>query len=131
MPRRPRPATRGRRGARAYAVPTVALALSTSLVLAVAGCGQPTRSPDDSVAPTVSVAMQPTITPVTPSDDAPDAAATTGPRCSNETIGNWEYLGGTVDPSSIKWLIAMRVGDGERIHGRPGTFAFVPRVAPG
>ena len=78
MPRRPRPAPRGRRGARAYAVPTVALALSTSLVLAVAGCGQPTPSPDDAVAPTVSVPLQPTIMPVTPSDDAPDPAATTG-----------------------------------------------------
>ena len=30
------------------------------------------------------------------------------------------YLGGTVDPSSVKWLIALRVGDGERIHGYLG-----------
>ncbi|HTS83109.1 MAG TPA: radical SAM protein [Myxococcaceae bacterium] len=30
------------------------------------------------------------------------------------------YLAGTVDPNSFKWLIAMRVGDGERIHGYLG-----------
>ena len=30
------------------------------------------------------------------------------------------YLGGTVDPTSFKWLIALRVGDGERIHGYLG-----------
>ncbi len=30
------------------------------------------------------------------------------------------YLGGTVDASSLKWLIALRVGDGKRIHGYLG-----------
>ncbi len=30
------------------------------------------------------------------------------------------YLAGTVDPTSFKWLIALRVGDGERIHGYLG-----------
>jgi len=30
------------------------------------------------------------------------------------------YLSGTVDPASFKWLIALRVGDGERIHGYLG-----------
>jgi hypothetical protein len=30
------------------------------------------------------------------------------------------YLGGTVDPTSVKWLVALRVGDGERIHGYLG-----------
>ena len=30
------------------------------------------------------------------------------------------YLGGTVDPASLKWLIAMRVGDGKCIHGYLG-----------
>ena len=30
------------------------------------------------------------------------------------------FLAGTVDPTSFKWLIAMRVGDGERIHGYLG-----------
>lgn len=74
-----RPAVRRRRGApRAYAVPTVALALPAALVLAIAGCGQPAPS-DDSVAPTVSVPVQPTITAETPSDDVPDPAGTTAP----------------------------------------------------
>ena len=56
----PRRAASGHPGApRAYAVPTVALAVCASLVLALAGCGQPTPS-DDTVAPTVSVPVQPT-----------------------------------------------------------------------
>jgi hypothetical protein len=59
-------------------VTTAALALSASLVLTVAGCGQPTPS-GDSVAQTVSVPVQPTITADTPSDDVPDPADTTAP----------------------------------------------------
>ena len=30
------------------------------------------------------------------------------------------YLGGTVDPESLKWTIGARMGDGERIHGYVG-----------
>ena len=75
----PRRAVSGHPGApRAYAVPTVALAVCASLVLALAGCGQPTPSAD-TVAPTVSVPVQPTITADTPSDDVPDPADTTAP----------------------------------------------------
>lgn len=59
-------------------MPTVALAVPVALVLALAGCGQPTPS-DDAVAPTVSVPVQPTITADTPSDDVPDPADTTAP----------------------------------------------------
>lgn len=69
MPGRPRP--------RAYAVTSLALGGAAALVLALAACGQPTpQSPDDSVAPTVSVPVQPTITRDTPDDDLPDATPT-------------------------------------------------------
>ncbi|HSP19241.1 MAG TPA: radical SAM protein [Myxococcaceae bacterium] len=30
------------------------------------------------------------------------------------------YLAGTVDPASVKWLLGVRVGDGEKIHGYLG-----------
>jgi hypothetical protein len=30
------------------------------------------------------------------------------------------YLGGTVDPNSLKWTIAARMGDGERVYGWVG-----------
>ena len=109
MPRRPRPATRGRRGARAYAVPTVALALSASLVLAVAGCGQPTRSPDDAVAPTVSVAMQPTITPG-PSDgslfDAASSLTSTSCRATGES---WSFTGTLTNADSQEHTFTVAV----------------------
>ncbi|WP_374970775.1 hypothetical protein [Terrabacter sp. BE26] len=87
MPGRPRPATRtsrtrgttGGTGApRAYAVPPLALGVSAALVLALAACGQPApQSPDDSVAPTVSVPVQPTLTRDTPDDDVPNPADST------------------------------------------------------
>jgi hypothetical protein len=82
MPGRPRPATSASRAGsgapRAYAVPSVALGACAALVLALSACGQPTpQSSDDSVAPTVSVPVQPTITLDTPDDDVPDPADST------------------------------------------------------
>lgn len=69
MPGRPRP--------RAYAVTSLALGSGAALVLALAACGQPTpQSPDDSVDPTVSVAVQPTITRDTPDAELPAATPT-------------------------------------------------------
>lgn len=74
MPGRPRraPAVSRVPRPRALAVPALALGL---VVTSLAGCGQPSPAPsDDSVAPTVSVPVQPTITAETPTDDAADPA---------------------------------------------------------
>ncbi len=104
MPGRPRRATRTHRTPRAYAVPAVALGLSASLVLALAGCGQPApSSPDDSVAPTVSVAVQPTITAETPSDDVPDPVDTTDPGDGGLFDAASSLTGATCAPSGESW----------------------------
>ena len=104
MPGRPRRATRTHRTPRAYAVPAVALGLSASLVLAIAGCGQPApSSPDDSVAPTVSVAVQPTITAETPSDDVPDPVDTTDPGDGGLFDAASSLTGATCAPSGESW----------------------------
>lgn len=104
MPGRPRTATRVIRTPRAYAVPTVALGLSTSLVLALAGCGQPApSSPDDSVAPTVSVPVQPTITAETPSDDVPDPVDTTDPGDGGLFDAASSLTGATCAPTGESW----------------------------
>jgi hypothetical protein len=104
MPGRPRRATRTHRTPRAYAVPAVALGLSASLVLALAGCGQPApSSPDDSVAPTVSVAVQPTITAETPSDDVPDPVDTTEPVDGGLFDAASSLTGATCAPSGESW----------------------------
>ena len=104
MPGRPRRATRTHRTPRAYAVPAVALGLSASLVLAIAGCGQPApSSPDDSVAPTVSVAVQPTITAETPSDDVPEPFDTTDPGDGGLFDAASSLTGATCAPSGESW----------------------------
>jgi hypothetical protein len=55
----------------------VRAACAAAALLAAVGlgaCGQPTRA-DTGIAPTVSVAVQPTIVPVTPTLDPPDTTA--------------------------------------------------------
>src|SRR6476469_8621621 len=104
MPGRPRTATRVIRTPRAHAVPTLALGLSTSLVLALAGCGQPApSSPDDSVAPTVSVSVQPTITPETPSDDVPDPSDTAAPSDGGLFDAASSLTDATCEPKGQSW----------------------------
>ncbi|KRB47411.1 hypothetical protein ASG96_20000 [Terrabacter sp. Soil810] len=104
MPGRPRPATRVIRTPRAYAVPTVALGLSASLVLALAACGQPApSSPDDSVAPTVSVPVQPTITAETPSDDVADPSDTAAPSDGGLFDAASSLTDATCEPTGESW----------------------------
>jgi hypothetical protein len=111
MPGRPRPASRTsritglRRGAeQAYAVPSVALGVSVTLVLALAGCGQPApRTDDDSVAPTVSVPVQPTITLDTPTDAAPDPADTTDASGGGLFDASASLTGTTCEPAGESW----------------------------
>jgi hypothetical protein len=80
-------------------------AAALGLVTALAGCGQPASSttgdPADSVAPTVSVPLQPTITPVTPSDDVadnPSAAVTDDPYDASSSL-----TAGTCAPQGDQW----------------------------
>jgi hypothetical protein len=107
MPGRPRPATSASRAGsgspRAYAVPPVVLGVSASLVLALSACGQPTpQSPDDSVAPTVSVPVQPTITRDTP-DDLPAPTDTTAASGGGLFDASSSLSGTTCAPSGDSW----------------------------
>jgi hypothetical protein len=127
-------------------VPTAALGLSAALVLALAGCGQPTPStPDDSVAPTVSVPLQPTITPETPSDDVPDPADTTAPsdgslfdaassltatRCT-ATGGSWSFTGTLTNSDTEKHtftvaVFLVRTSDGSDVAGKEVDIDLAP-----
>lgn len=60
-------------------MPSLALGGSVALVLALSACGQPApaQSPDDTMLPTVSVPVQPTITLDTPGADVPDPTDST------------------------------------------------------
>lgn len=70
-----------RRPAGWHGVPLAALSVSTALVTVLGGCGQPSSAQtDDGVAPTVSVAVQPTLRPDTSTPDPvnPSAASAGG-----------------------------------------------------
>ncbi|WP_343990647.1 hypothetical protein [Terrabacter terrae] len=113
MPGRPRPATRaswtrgttGGPGApRAYAVPSLALGASMALVLGLAACGQPTpQSPDDSVAPTVSVPVQPTLTRDTPDDDVPNPTDSTAASDGGLFDASSSLSAATCVPTGDSW----------------------------
>ena len=129
---------RGDATPRAYAVPTVALGMSAALVLALAGCGQPTRSEtEDAVAPTVSVPVQPTITPETPTEDLPDPADTTAPSdgglfdaassltstTCTATDGSWSFTGTLTNSASEPHTFTVAVflvktSDGSDVAGK-------------
>ena len=69
---RPTAYPRRRTAVRCWARAPLAYAAALGLVVALAGCGQPAPSaPGEGPGATVSVAVQPTIEPVTPSDDVP------------------------------------------------------------
>jgi hypothetical protein len=78
-----------------YAAGLVALA-------ALAGCGQPApTSPDDGSVPTVSVPVQPTIEPATPSDElsaAPSAAVDDDPYDASSSL-----IASTCEPAGDVW----------------------------
>jgi hypothetical protein len=132
MPGRTRRAHRTAR-LRAYAVPALALGLALT---SLAACGQPTpASFDDSVAPTVSVAVQPTITAETPTDDAadPSQAPTDGglfdassslSEASCEPTGDsWSFTGTLTnsDTEEHTFTVAafiLKLSDGSDVAGK-------------
>ncbi|GAB3078808.1 hypothetical protein GCM10027053_48910 [Intrasporangium mesophilum] len=92
-----------RRGTpRRWAPATLAYAAGLGLVVTLAGCGQPAPSgPGGGLEPTVSVPVQPTIAPVTPSDDAPSdpsAAVDEDPYDASSSLTS-----GTCQPSGDVW----------------------------
>ena len=123
-----RPARRARRS------PAVVL----GLVALLGACGQPTpSSPDDSIAPTVSVPVQPTITAETPSDDAIDPSETTAPSdgglfdaassltdvtCA-PTGGSWSFSGTLTNSDSDEHtftvgVFIVKLSDGSDVAGK-------------
>ena len=131
--RRAQRVPRSRPRSLAYAVPILALGL---VLTSLAGCGQPApASPDDSVVPTVSVPVQPTITAVTPSDDAADPsqaptdgglvdAASSLSKASCEPTGDsWSFTGTLTnsDTEEHTFTVAafiMKLSDGSDVAGK-------------
>lgn len=103
----------------------VAVGLASALVLGA--CGQPTPS-DDGVGPTVSVEVQPTIAPETPTVDAPD---TTAPVAGGLFDAATSLVASTCEPTGDVWNFAGTVQNADTV---PHTFTvavFVVRTSDG
>ena len=126
---------------RAYAVQALTLTLA---VTTLAGCGQPTpATPDDSVAPTVSVAVQPTITAETPTDDAADpsqaptdgglfdAASSLSEASCEPTGDSWSFTGTLTnsDTEEHTFTVAafiVKVSDGSDVASKEIQVELAP-----
>ncbi|GAA5019767.1 hypothetical protein GCM10023258_07670 [Terrabacter aeriphilus] len=114
-----------------------------ALVAALGACGQPQPSPDDGVAPTVSVPVQPTITAVTPSDDVIDpsvepsdgelfdaASSLTDASCE-ATGGVWSFTGTLTNSDTEKHTFTVAVfivkrSDGSDVAGKEVDITLEP-----
>ena len=115
-------------------MPTLALGLAASLALGA--CGQPTPSPD-SVPPTVSVPLQPTITADNPTEDLPDPGSTTAASggglfdaASSLTSANcaangdaWSFTGTLTNSDSQEHtftvaVFVVKTSDGSTVGGK-------------
>ena len=137
----PNPGTPGRAHdptARPSGRATRSYAVTLGLAALLGACGQPTHSsPDDSIAPTVSVPVQPTITAETPSDDAVDPSETTAPSdgglfdasssltwitCA-PTGGSWSFSGTLTNSDSEEHtftvgVFVVKVSDSSEVAGK-------------
>jgi len=112
---------RGAAALRPYAVALV-------LAVALAGCSQPAPAPgdpDDSVAPTVSVPVQPTVLPETPSDETADPSA---PVDTDPYDASSSLTGGTCAPTGDVWNFTgtLKNSDTEQHTFSVGVFIVKP-----
>ena len=93
--------------------------------LALGACGQPTRS-DDGIGPTVSVPVQPTIAPDTPTVDVPD---TTAPVEGGLFDASTSLVASTCKPTGDSWNFSGTVENSDSV---PHTFTvavFIVRTS--
>lgn len=131
MPGRPRRAhavTRVPRArARALAAPALALGLALT---SLAGCGQTTPTPsDDSVAPTVSVPVQPTITAETPTDDAADPSVE--PTDGGLFDASSSLAGASCAPAGDSWSFTGTLTNSDTEQHTFTVAAFIVKYSDG
>ncbi len=101
------------------------VAVGLASALALGACGQPTPS-DDAVGPTVSVEVQPTIAPETPTVEAPD---TTAPVAGGLFDASTSLVASTCAPTADVWNFAGTVQNTDSV---PHTFTvavFIVRTS--
>lgn len=109
---------------------TLALA-STMLALAtLTACGQPNAgNPDDSVAPTVSVPVQPTITAETPTDDAADPSVE--PTDGGLFDASSSLSGASCQPTGESWSFTGTLTNSDTEEHTFTVAAFVMKLSDG
>jgi hypothetical protein len=103
------------------------VAAGLAAAIALGACGQPTPS-DDAVGPTVSVQVQPTIAPETPTVEAPD---TTAPVAGGLFDAATSLVASTCAPTGDVWNFAGTVQNTDSV---PHTFTvgvFIVRTSDG
>lgn len=93
--------------------------------LALGACGQPTPS-DDGVGPTVSVEVQPTIAPDTPTVEAPD---TTAPVASGLFDASTSLIASTCRPTGDSWDFTGTVQNADTVAHTFTVAVFIVRTA--
>jgi hypothetical protein len=87
------------------------VAVGLAAALAIGACGQPTPT-DDEVGPTVSVEVQPTIAPETPTVDTPD---TTAPVAGGLFDASTSLVASTCAPTGDVWNFAGTVQNADTV----------------
>lgn len=112
---------------RALAVLVLALGL---VVTSLAGCGQPgPSSSDDSVAPTVSVPVQPTITAETPTDDAVDPSVE--PTDGGLFDASSSLSGVSCEPTGDSWSFTGTLTNSDTEEHTFTVAAFIVKLSDG
>ena len=104
-------------------------AAALGLVVALGGCGQPTAAPDDTIAPTVSVPVQPTILPVTPTEDMP--ADPSAPVDDDLYDASSSLTSGTCAPTGDEWSFTGTLKNSDTEEHTYSVGVFIVKVSDG
>jgi len=99
------------------------VAVGLAAVLALGACGQPAPS-DDALGPTVSVEVQPTIAPETPTVEAPDTSA---PVAGGLYDASSSLVASTCAPTGDVWNFTGTV---QNTDSMPHTFTVAVFIVP-
>ena len=101
------------------------VAAGLACAFTLGACGQPTRT-DDGIAPTVSVPVQPTIEPDTPTLDVPD---TTAPVEGGLFDASTSLVASTCKPTGDSWNFSGTVSNSDSVAHTFTVAVFIVRTA--
>lgn len=107
-------------------------AVALGLLAVLGACGQPApSSPEDSIPPTVSVPVQPTITAETPSDDAVDPSETTAPSDGGLFDASSSLTDVTCAPTGETWSFRGTLTNSDSAEHTFTVGVFIVKLSDG